>query len=104
MKVIDILNKIANGEEVPERIQVYSDIFVFDKYNRVYEHEETGTNLLSIYNGNILKYEVIIKDKKIEKIDERILLQRRIEDVGIPLKEMLDKINEIIDYLEDKQC
>ena len=28
MKVIDLLNKIANGEEVPEKIQVYNDILL----------------------------------------------------------------------------
>lgn len=64
MKVIDLLNKIANGEEVPKKIQVYSDIFVLDYGNKVYEHQKTRTNLLSIYNGNILNYEVRIKEEK----------------------------------------
>ena len=118
MKVIDLLNKIANGEEVPKKIQVYSDIFVFDDSNGVYEHEETRTNLLSIYNGNILNYEVRIKaeDKKIEKVDllnyfeiipdghfntEHIYNQCvKIHDNTILLQ---NKINEIIDYLEENK-
>ena len=114
MKVIDLLNKIANGEEVPKKIQVYSDIFVFDDSNGIYEQEETRTNLLSIYNGNILNYEVRIieKDKKIEKIE--------LEDDGNTISlickkknewtildnvelEICNKINEIIDYLEENK-
>ena len=70
MKVIDLLNKIANGEEVPKKIQVYSDIFVLDYGNKVYEHEKTRTNLSSIYNGNILNYEV--KTKKDKPFNERV--------------------------------
>ena len=31
IKVIDLLNKIANGEEVPEKILYRSDILKFDK-------------------------------------------------------------------------
>lgn len=85
MKVIDLLNKIANGGEVPKKIQVYSDIFVFDYSNGVYEHEETRTNLLSIYNGNILNYEVRIKEDK--------PFNKRVEEI----------YNRHIDYIYDKE-
>jgi hypothetical protein len=111
MKVIDLLNKIANGEEVPEKIQVYSDIFVLDYSNNVYEHEKTRTNLLSIYNGNILNYEVGIKeeDKKIEKLDyDRNDISycegnmKNDEEMVDIVLEIKDKINEIIDYLEEE--
>ena len=105
MKVIDLLNKIANGEEVPKKIQVYSDIFVFDDSNGVYEHEETRTNLLSIYNGNILNYEVRIKaeDKKIKTIDcwySMKDIKNNPELYNIMFVELKDKINEIIDKLK----
>ena len=112
MKVIDLLNKIANGEEVPERIQVYSDIFVFDYSNNIYEHEETRTNLLSIYNGNILNYEVRIKkNKKIpEKIDQNDRewhylhnTKKTTEEVADNLEHLRQKVNKIIDYLEDNK-
>lgn len=97
MKVIDLLQRIANGEEVPKKIQVYSDIFVFDDSNKVYEHEETRTNLLSIYNGNILNYEVaIIEDKKIERITNKAFLNSPFgELVGEKFNEIIDAINEM---------
>lgn len=114
MKVIDLLNKIANGEEVPKKIQVYSDIFVFDDSNGVYEHEETRTQLLSIYNGNILNYEVRIKeDKKIRKLDwieentfdkmqNSCLTAIEKELLDSNFKELGNKINEIIEVLNER--
>lgn len=116
MKVIDLLNKIANGEDAPKKIQVYSDIFVLDYLNNVYEHEKTRINLLSIYNGNILNYEVGIKeeDKKIEKVNTYVLcdydFKNKDDDNNLIATNILDKaleeyshkINEIIDYLEEK--
>ena len=99
IKVIDLLNMISKGEEVPERIQVFSDIFVLDEDNKLYEHEKTRTNLFSIYNGNILNYEaaIIEEDKKIKKLDEyeydtanEILIIRKINEI-------IDKINSMED-------
>ena len=107
MKVIDLLNKIANGEEIPQLIKWNG--YVYDKlgceYYMLNDRDITLFGDILDTNGKYLNDEVeIIEDNKIpEKLDERILLQRRIEDVGIPLKEMLDKINEIIDYLEEKE-
>lgn len=78
MRVIDLLNKIANGKEVPKKIRVYGDIFVFDDSNKIYEHEETRTNLLSIYNGNILNYEVEVIQEK----EETKPITKEIEALG----------------------
>ena len=36
MKVIDLLNKIANGEEVPKKIEYRNIKFVYDEDNRIY--------------------------------------------------------------------
>lgn len=99
MKVIDLLNKIVDEEEVPKKIQVYNDIFVLDEENKLYEHENTRTNLFSIYNGNILNYEpaIIEEDKKVEKIDVNHLQQikkwKRAKVLGNKINEIIDKIN-----------
>jgi hypothetical protein len=81
MKVIDLLNKIANGEEVPEKI-------IFN--SRIYELTERDDDLYNYKNNfsnnyfeedwfltNILNDEVEIiedtpkEDKKIKRIEER---------------------------------
>ncbi len=105
MKVIDLLNKITNEEDVPKKIQVYDDIFVFNNYNKVYDHQETRTNLLSIYNGHILNYEVAIieEDKGIEKIDGEYFERAGINYKSTLLKEKLDElIDKINEMREDK--
>lgn len=101
---------------MPKKIQVYSDIFVFDNSNNIYEHKESRTNLLSIYNGNILNYkvEIIEEDKKIEKIetydkdgnifiDEQCFKYVPIDKDNLTANEqvLVEKINEIIDRLNE---
>ena len=92
MKIIDLLNKIANGEEVPEKVvDITRGIFIesteeYDLYNKLYEED--------IYIND--EIEILGEGKKIpEKLDEyeydtanEILIIR--------------KINEIIDYLKSK--
>lgn len=118
MKVINLFNRIANEEEVPKKIQVYNDIFVLDEENKLYEHENTRTNLFSIYNGNILNYEVevIEENKKIEKLET----YKEIDDeehyanilkvskngeyeIDEALSVVVDKINEIIDKINSME-
>ena len=114
MKVIDLLNKIANGEEVPKKIRYQADshkkdLYTYNEYTGDYERE-IGLNLfvylfmkerITGFLNNEVEVEIIEEDKKIEKIDVNHLQQikkwKRAKILG-------NKINEIIEYLEDKQC
>ena len=100
MKVIDLLNKVANGEELPEKFK-YINGAIYHKSNDGYYDENGCKWRLSIVLDLNNEIEIIEEDKKIEKLDNRILLQRRIEDMGTPLEEMLNKINEIIDKINE---
>lgn len=119
MKVIDLLNKIANGEEVPEKIKYRNKIFIYDKDNQCYVVENYNEYYdlhmsLSDHKGTDLNYEV-------EIIEEPKEIPKRIQSNGENLyseyigqwlinKEnyteydelLMNKINEIIDYLESK--
>jgi len=136
MKVIDLLNKIANGEEVPKRIEYRNKIFVYDKDNQCYiveNYNEYNDLLMELSNhkGTDLLYEVeIIEEKEmchkchkypteynqtycefclgISKLEENKIpekLKDVIEDGCIKAVDnfdLMDKINEIIDYLKEK--
>ena len=104
MKVIDILNKIANGEEVPEKINYMGDIYTYDEEILDY-YDNDDVLLFDTHNNFILneEVEIIEEDKKIEKVcrcDDYDM-----QDYGelyFPSKneEILGrKINEIIDYI-----
>ena len=133
MKVIDLLNKIANREELPHKIRIKNDILVCNKDYHLpclqdyyyMDNEEDATWAIWYYDLNdeveIIEEEPrdievcgslftrseynrlagIKEDKKIpEKIDEEFF-----EAISSSYREriMKDKINEIIDYLEEKE-
>lgn len=112
MKIIELLNKIANGEEVPKRIKYENDIYILlDNY--CYFCEETNEILSqNIYaEFSRLNDEVeIIEDKKIEKFKDYIPIgltsvgaDFRKKDVFEALLKIGDKINEIIDKLNKEE-
>ena len=102
MKVIDLLNKITNGEEVPKKIRYdYKDYVYEDNYEDYYCEEEsrylfetivTDENWKLSYAMNI-KVEIIEENKIPEKLDI---------SNGISVVNCAYKINEIIDYLKSK--
>ena len=94
MKIIDLLNKIANGEEVPKKI-FYANQYWINKYPNDYEGLGYGGCLLNntcLDNLND-EVEILKEEKKIpEKIKDKYCSQ-------ISKVELAQKYNEIIDYL-----
>ena len=78
MKVIDLLNKILNGEELPKKIRVFGEEFELD--GREYYSVHSSSPLESYFGQNYfseeLKYEIEILDEEDEFID--------IRELGIP--------------------
>ena len=94
MKIIDLLNRIANGEELPEKIKYENIIWTLNSINDTYDNGEQCLFedyiekkyvITDILNEEV---EVIEEDKKIEKLEMKF---------GISLADCVDKINEIID-------
>ena len=107
IKIIDLLNKIANNEEVPEKIMYDTCLYTCDKITRTYYDEEDRT-LWESYNFKILNDEVEIideaKEDKIQKIYhcETSLTQNEVEIfITKNLNQMVDKINELIDTVNE---
>ena len=106
MKVIELLTKIANGEEVPLEIKCYNKKYRYDSLSNDYEQIGGFSSLfkdLLILNGfdNLPKclndeVEIIEEDKKIEKFKFG-----KIEDSEH--YEIKRKINEIIDYIMEEK-
>lgn len=104
MKVIDLLNKIANGEEVPNKIR-----FDNKEWNRVcgeknvYYIDDTDDDLfVYFFRRNITftlndEVEIIEEPKEIKKLDENNT------NVLTNIIENRKKINEIIDYINKEK-
>ena len=112
IKIIDLLNKIANGEEVPKEIVYNTRIFRYNEYNKCYIwHCNRDEFYLSTYYRieQILndEVEIIEEDKKITKI-EKLNNVGNSKDIGeFKDKQQLNnhilknKINELIDVINN---
>ena len=101
MKVIDLLNKIANGEEVPKLIMTSGERFVlidYGKDTKIYQMIEEPYTRLDI-NTSCLndEVEIIEEEKEIEKLEIK-----NVCSVWTKKDELFqDKINEIIELIND---
>ena len=121
MKIIDLLNKIANGEEVPKWVVYDKKEYTYMEEYKDYVHTvyNNGTMLFllsEIFNKNgidiVLNQELdfIEEDKKIEKLElvddgNTITLFSKNDEEWTILDNVdvliCDKINEIIDKLNE---
>ena len=95
IKVIDLLNRVHNGD-IPAKIKYRNKIYEFSKIQDDYipiddEIEGILDDLLTFKMLND-EVEIIEEDKKIEKI----------EPTNYCIDTLREKINEIIDYLEEE--
>lgn len=109
MKVIDLLKKIENGENIPQKIKVYQEVFEWDILEHYYRRSN-GDDLLelcTIFNtGELLSMEVeLIEDEididSIEKlesitnnIDGTVCIMVKINELVQAVKQLNKKIKE----------
>lgn len=105
MKIIDILVKIANGEEPPKKIMYDDYIYYFDnKCENYVRDDDIGTSINWDYVAiNCLNEEVEILETTITYKPDKIKKFNAFEiEVGIPQEDILNKINEIIEVLNER--
>ena len=96
MTVIQLLNKKANGEELPSVINCYNQTFYLNDGIYIAKNQ-TGKYFEDYFDFSSLDYEVEIiedtpkEDKKIEKLNMNKL--GTITDIKNKINEIIDKIN-----------
>ena len=97
IKIIDLLNKWVNGEEMPQKIMFDSCLYTYNEREKTYYNEEKET-LWQNYNFRILpdEVEIIEEPKKIEKIDFGTLNTQKEKN-----RVMKDTINKLIDEINN---
>ena len=109
MKVIDLINKINNNEEVPKKIKLDNVIFEFNKDREEYIHElddwHSETILFKAMNKNTyfiqdllkIEVEVIQENKQIEELEisekDRKFHTDYINNIADKLNEVINKLN-----------
>ena len=112
IKIIDLLNKIANNEEVPKKIKWQGQVYEYSCSNRFY-YQNSWSMYRDFYTeGNCLNdyVEIIEEPKKTEKIswsekeslageftanEKQNILARRTEKLKSSLNELIDEINNL---------
>lgn len=97
MKIIDLLNKIANGERIPKKIKYKEEILEYDGCDNYYIDEDLDRLFYEYDWINSLndEIEIIEEDKKIKKIP----MVNEFESNIVSHNQVRIKINEIIDYI-----
>ena len=124
MKIIDLLDKIANGEEVPKKIKVNKIIFEYQGDDYLYKDENkkeywlfsTGYTDKFEWLDSALNTEVEILEEE-KKIPEKLDIQIQNETTGNAYitneqgtkcyltkhsKIIAERLNQVIDYLQSK--
>lgn len=95
MKVIDLLKKIENGENIPQKIKVYREVFEWDILEHYYKRSN-GDDLLelcTIFNtGELLSMEVELIEDEIDSIGELKSVTNNIDGTVC----IMNKINELV--------
>ncbi len=103
IKIIDLLNKKAKGEEAPKKIKYRDKIWeytvtingrgyqYYDEYFQAWKTLQNQVYLEECLND---KVEIIEEDKKLEKIDFRTLNTQKEKN-----RAMKDTINQLIDEI-----
>ena len=96
MKVIDLLNKIANGEDKPKKVR-------YD--NQVFEYREDMLDYYCYdYDLNLMGYSKILNDE-VEILEEEKEIPEKLDEYDFERgnqRKLAEKINEICDYLKSK--
>ena len=79
IKLIELLNKIVNGEDLPKRIKIQDYVFELSKdYEHYYYNEDVEITHLINHNFSNLNDEVEILEDNTEEIEEK----SNFEDMG----------------------
>lgn len=115
MKVIDLLNKIANGEEVPKKIKFQNKIYHFNRVYMDYESDIQEYRNADVKENYYIfsewcpmslndEVEIIEEDNKIHKINKTRFIANGTENEGKLFHYCYDlekKLGEVIDAINN---
>jgi hypothetical protein len=118
MKVIDLLNKIANNEELPLKIKLEQGVFTLREdcggnkwYGREYDHKDIFETINQNLEYVLLEEIELIEEKKIELPEElkEILIPSSLSDsddfrfIFNYINDLIKNQKQIVDYLKYKE-
>lgn len=112
MKIIDILNKINNGEEVPEKVKFDNTIFEYDKNQKEYNHQKHNgyyeTLLYRVMTTHFIdvllraEAEVLEENKEIEEFRTEYAMRQMDKQFEDKINELVREVNKLRKEREEK--
>jgi len=100
MKIIELLNKIANGEDVPEKFRFAGQIF--EKQGSYIEDEDGDSIFASMCTDfSNINEEIEIIEEDIKRLPNAVHEPHNFEEVVYIVEDLANKINEIIDRINN---
>ena len=110
MKIIDILNKINNGEDVPEKIKFDNTVFELEENKKEYsfQHEngDCETLLYRVMTTHFIdvlleaEVEVIEENKEIEELNDNDIYD--FNHLSLKINELVQAVNKLNKEREEK--
>jgi hypothetical protein len=104
MKVIDLLNKIAKGEEVPKNIKYLDEIYEYSNNDKFYYQNGFSMYRNFYSEGNCLNDEVeiieVIEDIEYEVIEEITYKPRKVQNA---INALIRNQNKIIERMKENE-
>lgn len=94
MKIIDLLNRIANNEELPKKIKYYDIVYRLNESNEYISNGNLSTFMMNVYEVNLNDEIEVLEDEEIN-IQEMKEYKTEYTERCIDI-EVREKINEII--------
>lgn len=112
MKIMELLNKINNGEEVPEKIKFDDTVFEYDKRQQEYNYKNNDgyyeTLLYRVMSTHFIRsllraeVKVIEENKEINELDNMQLINARPEVNAVKINELVRAVNKLNKEREEK--
>ena len=102
IKIIDLLIKIANDEEVPKKIKYFGEIYEYSEDMKFYYQNGFSMYRDFFTEGNCLndEVEIIEEEKEIEKLGKKFTLEGNTSELtksDWQFSVISQKINELVD-------
>ena len=96
MRIIDLLNKINNNEEIPEKVKYDDTVFEYDKRQKEYNHKkDNGYYETLLYRVMTTHFIDVLLKAEVEVLEENKEIEELLAD-AYTSPDTLNKINELV--------
>ena len=99
MKIIELLNKIANEEEIPDAVMFWDREYILDKEYNCYLYQTGGNQFIDLMDNNNDNFTCFLNDEVYPLANNWYIKNREYKKKYQQLLEKVNKVNQEMDEL-----